>query len=96
VGGPPLSLLCVVIPARDEAACIAFTVEPPLGKTTENGLHVSYGRLGRKRREDKATQAAKLIDAAMDKVIAEAKHLTTDLGGKAGTKEMGDAVAAAV
>ena len=46
--------------------------------------------------EPKATQAEKLIDAAMDKVIAEAKHLTADLGGKAGTTEMGDAVAAAI
>jgi isocitrate/isopropylmalate dehydrogenase len=32
----------------------------------------------------------------MDKVIAEARHLTADLGGKAGTSQMGDAVAAAV
>jgi 3-isopropylmalate dehydrogenase len=52
--------------------------------------------LGRKRGEEKATQAAKLIDTAVDKVIAEAKHLTADLGGKASTTEMGDAVAAAV
>jgi 3-isopropylmalate dehydrogenase len=52
--------------------------------------------LGRKRGEGKATRAAQLVDAAMDKVIAEAKHLTADLGGKAGTREMGDAVAAAV
>jgi 3-isopropylmalate dehydrogenase len=52
--------------------------------------------LGRKRGEEKATQAAKLIDAAMGKVIAEARHLTADLGGKATTAEMGDAVAAAV
>ncbi len=52
--------------------------------------------LCRKRNEPKATQAAKLIDAAMDKVIAEAKHVTVDLDGKAGTDEMGDAVAAAV
>jgi len=52
--------------------------------------------LGRKRNESTATQAAKLMDAAMDKVIAEAKHLTGDLGGKASTKEMGDAVASAV
>jgi isocitrate/isopropylmalate dehydrogenase len=29
-------------------------------------------------------------------VIADAKHLTGDLGGRASTKEMGDAVAAAV
>jgi 3-isopropylmalate dehydrogenase len=52
--------------------------------------------LGRKRGEEKATQAAKLIDTAMDKVIAEAKHLTGDLGGNASTTEMGEAVAAAV
>jgi len=52
--------------------------------------------LGRKRSEPQATQAAKLIDVAMDKVIDEAKHLTVDLGGKASTREMGDAVAAAV
>jgi 3-isopropylmalate dehydrogenase len=52
--------------------------------------------LGRKRNEPKATQAAKLIDTAMNKVIAEAKHLTADLGGKASTTQMGDAVAAAV
>jgi 3-isopropylmalate dehydrogenase len=52
--------------------------------------------LGRKRGEPKATRAAQLIDAAMERVIAEARHLTADLGGKAGTSEMGDAVAAAV
>jgi 3-isopropylmalate dehydrogenase len=52
--------------------------------------------LGRKRGEEKATRAAQLVDAAMDKVIAEAKHLTADLGGRASTTEMGDAIAAAV
>jgi len=52
--------------------------------------------LGRKRREPKATQAAKLIDAAVDRIIAEAKHLTPDLGGRAGTTEMGDAIAATI
>jgi 3-isopropylmalate dehydrogenase len=52
--------------------------------------------LGRKRGDEKATRAALLVDAAMDKVIAEAKHLTGDLGGKASTSQMGDAVAAAV
>ncbi|MCC7485709.1 MAG: isocitrate/isopropylmalate dehydrogenase family protein [Burkholderiales bacterium] len=52
--------------------------------------------LGRKRGEPKATQAAQLIDAAMERVIAEAKHLTVDLGGRASTTEMGDAVAAAL
>jgi len=52
--------------------------------------------LGRTRNEPKATQAARLIDAAMDEVIAEARHLTADLGGKASTVAMGDAVAASV
>jgi 3-isopropylmalate dehydrogenase len=51
--------------------------------------------LGRKRNEPRASDAAKRIDAAMDKVIAEAKHLTGDLGGRANTAGMGDAVAAA-
>jgi isocitrate/isopropylmalate dehydrogenase len=32
----------------------------------------------------------------MDRVIAEAKVLTADLGGKASTSQMGDAVAAGV
>jgi 3-isopropylmalate dehydrogenase len=52
--------------------------------------------LGRKRNEPKAVEAARLIDAAVDKVIAEAQHLTADLGGTASTTEMGDAVAALV
>jgi 3-isopropylmalate dehydrogenase len=52
--------------------------------------------LGRKKNEPKATEAAQIIDRAVDKVIAEAKHLTGDLGGKAGTKEMGDAIVAAM
>jgi 3-isopropylmalate dehydrogenase len=52
--------------------------------------------LGRKRNEPKAVQAAKLIDAAVDKVIADAKHLTADLGGKGSTTQMGDAISTAV
>jgi len=52
--------------------------------------------LGRKRNEPKATAAAQCIDAAVDKVIAEAQHLTGDLGGNASTSEMGDAIASAV
>jgi 3-isopropylmalate dehydrogenase len=52
--------------------------------------------LGRKRNDPKAAKAAQLIDKAVDKVIAEAKHLTGDLGGKASTSQMGDAIAAAI
>ena len=54
------------------------------------------GWLGRKHKEPKASAAADLIQKAVTKVIAEAKHLTRDLGGKASTQEMGDAIAAAL
>src|ERR1700750_530467 len=52
--------------------------------------------LGRKHNEPKATAAAGFIHAAVQKVIADAKHLTRDLGGRASTQQMGDAIAAAV
>lgn len=52
--------------------------------------------LGRQRGEPKATAAAAKIAAAMDQVIAGKRDLTPDLGGTAGTKEMGDAVVAAI
>lgn len=52
--------------------------------------------LGRKHTEPKAVEAANLMLAAVDKVIADGKHLTRDLGGSASTLEMGDAIAAAV
>jgi 3-isopropylmalate dehydrogenase len=52
--------------------------------------------LGRRHKEPKASAAAEAIQKAVTKVIAEAKHLTRDLGGKASTTEMGDAIAAAV
>ncbi len=52
--------------------------------------------IGRKKGEPKAIEAAKRIDTAVDKVIADAKDLTADLGGTASTSRMGDAIAAAV
>jgi 3-isopropylmalate dehydrogenase len=52
--------------------------------------------LGRKRDDPKAADAARRIAQAVDKVIAEAKQLTPDLGGKATTAGMGDAIAALV
>ena len=54
------------------------------------------GWLGRKHKDAKAAAAAERMLNAVTKVIAEAKHLTRDIGGKASTQEMGDAVAAAV
>jgi len=52
--------------------------------------------LGRKHGEPKATAAAEKIRRSVDKVITQAKCLTGDLGGNASTKEMGDAIAAAI
>jgi 3-isopropylmalate dehydrogenase len=52
--------------------------------------------LALKRNQPKAALAARLIERAMDRVIAEARHLTADLGGSAKTAEMGDAVARAL
>ncbi len=52
--------------------------------------------LGREHRDPRATQAADLIDAAMEKIIAEATSITRDLGGEASTQEMGDAISEAV
>ena len=52
--------------------------------------------LGRKCGEERAVQAAERIDLAVERVIAEAKALTPDLGGNASTTAMGDAIAAAV
>jgi 3-isopropylmalate dehydrogenase len=52
--------------------------------------------LGRKRGEPRAIEAAERIAAAVERVIAEGKSLTADLGGNATTTQMGDAIAAAL
>jgi 3-isopropylmalate dehydrogenase len=52
--------------------------------------------LGRKHADERATAAAQKMLAAVDKIVTEGKHVTRDLGGKASTQEMGDAIAAAV
>jgi 3-isopropylmalate dehydrogenase len=52
--------------------------------------------LGRKHNEPKAIAAAERIRSAVDKVITDAKCLTKDLGGNAGTTDVGDAIAATV
>jgi 3-isopropylmalate dehydrogenase len=52
--------------------------------------------LGMRRNIPRATQAGKLIENAMERVIADGRSLTPDLGGKARCSEMGDAVARAI
>jgi 3-isopropylmalate dehydrogenase len=55
-----------------------------------------FAWLGHKHGEEKAVKAADLMERAIESVIRDAKTLTPDLGGKASTREMGDAIAAAV
>jgi 3-isopropylmalate dehydrogenase len=52
--------------------------------------------LGHKHAEPKAVEAAQILERAVEQVIADARTLTPDLGGRSSTAEMGDAVAAAV
>jgi len=66
----------------------------PYAMTVSGQMLLAF--LGRKRNEPKAVAAAGYMRAAIDKIVTEAKHLTPDLGGKASTQDMGDAIAAAV
>ncbi len=52
--------------------------------------------LGHKHGEPRAVDAAQRIERAMQDVIASGTQLTPDLGGKASTQHMGDAVVAAL
>jgi 3-isopropylmalate dehydrogenase len=52
--------------------------------------------LGRKHGEPKASAAADKMQAAVDRIVTEGKHVTKDLGGKASTQDMGSAIAEAV
>ena len=52
--------------------------------------------LGHKHNEPRAVRAAERMEAAMESVIQGGRWLTGDLGGKASTTQMGDAVAQAI
>jgi 3-isopropylmalate dehydrogenase len=54
------------------------------------------GWLGRKHRNEKAIEASDLMLAACEKVIADGRTITADIGGSAKTAQMGDALAEAV
>src|SRR5499433_1041234 len=51
--------------------------------------------LGRKHGEPKASSAAEKMLAAVDRIVTAGRHVTRDLGGTAGTRDMGDAIAEA-
>jgi 3-isopropylmalate dehydrogenase len=52
--------------------------------------------LGHKHGVPEAVAAASVMERAVEQVVRERKALTPDLGGKASTRQMGDAIAAAV
>jgi len=52
--------------------------------------------LARKNGDQSAAAAADRIATAVAQTIADGRHLTPDLGGRATTMQMGDAIAAAV
>jgi 3-isopropylmalate dehydrogenase len=52
--------------------------------------------LGHKHGDPRAVAAALRIDRAVERVIADGRHVTGDLGGTASTTQMGNAIAAAV
>jgi 3-isopropylmalate dehydrogenase len=52
--------------------------------------------LGHKHAQPKAVEAAALIERAVERVIREKRAVTRDLGGTASTREMSEAIAAAV
>lgn len=52
------------------------------------------GWLGRKHKLPAALTAADLMEQAVENVVKAGKVLTGDMGGKASTREMGDAIAA--
>jgi 3-isopropylmalate dehydrogenase len=54
------------------------------------------GWLGHRQKNEAAIRASVLVESAMEKVIADGRVLTPDLGGNAKTREMGDAVVNAI
>jgi 3-isopropylmalate dehydrogenase len=52
--------------------------------------------LGERRKDDKLARAASAIETALDRVIADPKTRTPDLGGTLGTDAFGAKVAQAV
>lgn len=52
--------------------------------------------LGTRHTDDKAVEGARSVQVAVETVLREGNHLTPDLGGRCGTREMGEAFRRAV
>ena len=48
--------------------------------------------MGFKYKEDKLVNASNLIEKSANDVIAEKKFITTDIGGKSSTQDMGEEI----
>ncbi len=59
-------------------------------------MAMMFDHFGRTRSDKDMSDAARLIEGAVENVIATGAPLTPDLGGTASTSEMGEAIAAAV
>ena len=79
-----------------EAQLIATGISMHLGDPNLAALVLPRSGLGHKHGVPKAVEAAGLIERAMERVIAQRTALTPDLGGKASTSQMGNAVAGAI
>lgn len=66
----------------------------PLATILSGGMLLDW--LGDQRGDPAATAAAQQIEAAVAHVLAEGRTLTPDLGGAAGTRAVGEAVAEAL
>ena len=102
VGGLGLAPALSAGPARAMAQATHGSAPDIAGKSIANPYamimsgQMLLAWLGHKHDEPKAVKAAEVVERAMQNVINAGKTLTPDLGGKASTVEMGDAVAAQV
>lgn len=78
-------------PSHGTAPQIAGTdVANPLAMVLSAAMMLDW--LGEKHQDPDASEASRLIEAAVASVLADGKALTADMGGNAGTRSMGTAV----
>jgi isocitrate/isopropylmalate dehydrogenase len=63
----------------------------PIGQILAGKMMLDW--LGEKFNDEKARVAAERIERAVECVVAEGKVVTSDIGGKSKTREVGDAIA---
>lgn len=102
VGGLGLAPALSAGPVRAMAQATHGSAPDIAGKSVANPYamimsgQMLFAWLGHKHDEPRAVEAAEVVERAMQNVINAGKTLTPDLGGKASTVAMGDAVAAEV